>query len=98
MRMDKKKQKTTKQMERHLKGMANHYRIAILMLIDNEKGLMVEEMAKKLNANFKTISQHSRCLLQSGLIEKKYKGRAVQHALSPYGKFFVNFLKEFQNK
>ena len=33
------KLKTAKQMERHLKGISNHYRIEILLLIDNNKDL-----------------------------------------------------------
>ncbi len=83
-------------MERHFKGMANHYRINILLLVEKEKGIIVEAIADQLKANFKTISQHTRYLVQTGLVQKKYKGRAVEHTLSPYGKIFVDFIKEFQ--
>ncbi|MFA4818408.1 MAG: winged helix-turn-helix domain-containing protein [Patescibacteria group bacterium] len=90
------KLKTAEQMERHFKGMANHYRIAILLLIDKESGITVEAITEHLKANFKTISQHTRYLMNAGLIKKQYQGRMVAHYLSPYGKHFVRFIKNFQ--
>jgi len=93
--MVKKRIKTPKQLERHLKGLANHRRIAILNLIANEGGITLEEIAKTLNCNFKTISAHTQRLLQSGLIRKKYQGRRVIHTLSPYGERFYKFLQTF---
>jgi len=89
--------KTSKQMERHLKGMANHYRIDILLLLAERKQITLEQIAKIIGANEKTIGEHTRRLQQSGLIDKKYKGRCVEHTLSPYGKIFVRFLQSFQN-
>ncbi len=91
-----KKLKTAEQMERHFKGMANHYRINILLLVCKQRGITVALITKRLGANFKTISQHTRYLVQAGLMQKKYRGRAVEHFLSPYGKILVEFIKEFQ--
>ena len=88
--------KTAKQMERHLKGMANHYRIEILMLIAEREKVPLEDIVKIIDANEKTIGEHTRRLFQAGLINKKYRGRFVEHSLSPYGKTFVSFLKSFQ--
>jgi len=88
--------KTAKQMERHLKGMANHYRIEILMLIAEREKVTLEDIVKIIDANEKTIGEHTRRLFQAGLINKKYRGRFVEHSLSPYGKTFVSFLKSFQ--
>ncbi|KKW22036.1 MAG: hypothetical protein UY65_C0033G0002 [Parcubacteria group bacterium GW2011_GWA2_51_12] len=90
------KMKTAKQMERHLKGMANHYRIEILMLIAEREKVTLEDIVKIIDANEKTIGEHTRRLFQAGLINKKYRGRFVEHSLSPYGKTFVSFLKSFQ--
>lgn len=90
------KMKTAKQMERHLKGMANHYRIEILLLIAGHENITLEDIVKALEANEKTIGEHTRRLYQAGLINKKYKGKFVEHTLSPYGKTFVSFLKAFQ--
>ena len=89
--------KTARQMERHLKGMANHYRIQILLLIAEQKGITLEDIVETLEANEKTIGEHTRRLYQAGLINKKYRGKFVEHTLSPYGKTFVSFLKSFQN-
>jgi predicted transcriptional regulator len=89
--------KTPKQLERHFKGIANHWRIAILLLVDKNEGLSVDQIAQELEGNFKTISQHTRYLVQAGLLQKQYQGRRVIHFLSPYGKTIVNFIKSFQS-
>ena len=90
------KAKTAKQMERHLKGMANHYRIEILLLIHKNEGMTLEDIIEALGANEKTIGEHARRLYTAGLINKKYRGKFVEHTLSPYGKMFVDFLRSFQ--
>ena len=90
------KVKTAKQMERHLKGMANHYRIEILLIIAERDGITLEDIVEALGANEKTIGEHARRLYQAGLLNKKYRGKFVEHTLSPYGKIFVRFLKSFQ--
>lgn len=94
--VDMKKVKTAKQMERHLKGMANHYRIEILLLIATGAGITLEGIIKSLRANEKTIGEHTRRLHQAGLVNKRYRGKFVEHSLSPYGKTFVRFLRSFQ--
>ena len=90
------KVKTAKQMERHLKGIANHYRIEILLIIAERDGITLEDIVETLGANEKTIGEHTRRLYQAGLLNKKYRGKFVEHTLSPYGKTFVRFLKSFQ--
>ncbi len=90
------KRKTAKQMERHLKGMANHYRIEILLLLGEHNKITLENIVEILGANGKTIGEHTRRLYQAGLVNKEYRGKFVEHTLSPYGKTFVRFLKSFQ--
>jgi DNA-binding MarR family transcriptional regulator len=90
------KLKTGKQMERHFKGMANHHRIDILILLDEEPGVVAEAIAERLKVNFKTTSQHTRSLVQAGLLQKRHRGRQVMHSLSPYGELIVKFIKSFQ--
>ncbi|MFH0890684.1 MAG: winged helix-turn-helix domain-containing protein [Candidatus Liptonbacteria bacterium] len=89
--------KSAQQMERHIKGIANHWRIEIIFMIAEHGGITVEGIAKALNSNLKTIAEHTRRLAQAGLVNKKYRGRMVEHNLSPYGKTFVLFLKAFRN-
>jgi len=83
-------------MERHLKGIANHYRIEILLLVAERDGITLEDIVETLGANEKTIGEHTRRLYQAGLLNKKYRGKFVEHALSPYGKTFVRFLQSFR--
>jgi len=83
-------------MERHLKGISNHRRIEILLLIAKHNGITFESIVRELGANEKTIGEHARRLHQAGLINKRYRGKFVEHSLSPYGKLFVRFLKSFQ--
>ena len=87
--------KTPKQLERHLKGVANHRRIEILMLVGEREGITVDEIATALNCNFKTISMHTLRLVQAGLLNKRYIGQAVAHELSPYGKTMLRFVQSF---
>jgi DNA-binding MarR family transcriptional regulator len=87
--------KTPKQLERYFKGASNHWRISILFIVERNDGITVNEIAEKLSANFKTISQHTRSLVHAGLLNKKYSGRRVKHSLSPYGKAFLEFMKTF---
>lgn len=91
------KLKTPRQLERHMKGVANHWRIAILFEIAKTKDLSVENITQTLNCHFKTVSDHTKRLEQAGLIRKKHVGRMVVHRLSPYGEKIHRFLKAFQN-
>jgi DNA-binding MarR family transcriptional regulator len=87
--------KTPKQLERYFKGVANHWRLAILELIEKNEGITVDQIAEQLNGDFKNISQHTHRLVAAGLLNKKYRGRQVTHSLSPYGHRFITFIKTF---
>ena len=87
--------KTAKQLERHLKGVSNHWRIEILRAVSKSEGITLEQIAEQLDCNMKTISEHTRRLVQAGLVNKKYLGRNVTHALSPYGARIVKFIDAF---
>ena len=91
------KTKTAKQIARHIKGIANHRRIEILFLVADNKNITLDNIADRLRCNIKTISEHTRRLVQAGLINKKYKGRSVEHSLSPYGQTFYQFITTFSH-
>jgi len=95
--MAAKKAKSSRKLERHFKGVANHRRIDILLLVARRPGLTLDDIIEELKANQKTLSEHTRRLVIAGLIEKSYAGRAVQHRLTPYGKIFIAFIKSFAN-
>jgi len=90
------KKKTSKQMERHLKGLGNHYRIEVLLLLARGGAFTLEDIISALEANEKTVGTHVRRLNRAGLVNKRYRGKFVEHTLSPYGKACVRFLKTFQ--
>ena len=88
--------KSSKQIERHMKGVANYRRIEIMFLIADNEGISVENIARKLRCNTKTISGHLFRLMHAGLIRKSSRGLEVAHELSPYGKIFHKFLVSFR--
>ena len=68
-----------------------------MLLVAKNEGISVDQITQELKGNFKTISQHTRYLVQAGLLRKQYQGRQVIHFLSPYGKTIVSFIKSFQS-
>ena len=82
-------------MEIRFKGVANHRRIQILILIAEQKGITLDGIVMTLECNLKTISEHTRRLVDADLIEKQPKGRHVVHFLSPSGKILYQFIKKF---
>ena len=87
------KKKTYKQLERLAKGFANHRRIEIIETLKRFPELSVEEIARTLGVNFKTISEHTRRLAIAGLVLKRYEGHAVRHKLSERGLQVLKFLR-----
>lgn len=88
-------QKTPLQMERHLKGVANHKRIKILMITADQEGITLDEICQQMKCNIKTISEHTKKLVQAGLLNKSRQGKGISHSLSPYGKRFLRFITTF---
>jgi predicted transcriptional regulator len=95
VRKSSKAPKSPQQLERHLKGVANHRRISVILFLAKHKEATLEQLSSALDCNFKTIAEHTRRLHQAGLIQKKYVGRSVSHTLSPYGKILYEFLRTF---
>ncbi len=85
--------KTYRQLERVVKGFANHRRIEILTLLEKTPELSVFEIAEKLKINFKTASDHIRRLAIAGLVIKRSEGNNVRHALTSTGKTILKFLR-----
>jgi len=79
--------------ENILKGGANHRRLQILELLADEHGLSLSDIAENLKADFRTISQHTRRLVQANLVSKKHEGRTVHHQLTPLGKNILTFCR-----
>ncbi len=91
--------KTPQQLERHFKGVANRRRIEVLLLVLREDNISLNEIAKALKCNFKTLSEHTKKLVHAGLLNKKHTGDgAVRHSLTPYGKKFIKFIESFNSE
>ena len=90
--------KTAKQLERHFKGVANHRRIEILLLVARSENISLEDIAEAINCDIKNVCQHTQKLVQAGLLNKKYNGRMVGHSVSPYGRKFIKFIRSFQEQ
>lgn len=87
--------KTSKQLERYFKGVSNHNRLEILKLVSKNDGITLSQISESLSKNIKTISEHTRRLVQAGLLNKKYHAQEVCHSLSPYGTNFIKFINSF---
>ena len=82
-----------RQMERIVKGFANHRRIQILQLLEKSPELSVQEISKELKINFKTASEHIRRLAIAGLVLKRSQAINVRHKLTPIGVSILKFLR-----
>ncbi|MEK7194599.1 MAG: helix-turn-helix domain-containing protein [Patescibacteria group bacterium] len=85
-----------RQLERIVKGFANHRRIEVLILLDKTPELSVFEISDTLKINFKTGSEHIRRLAIAGLVMKRNQGSAVRHALTGAGKSILKFLRTLE--
>jgi DNA-binding MarR family transcriptional regulator len=92
---EKKSIKTSKQLERHFKGVANSKRIDILMLVSTKPSIILTEITERLKTNTKTTAEHTRRLVDAGLLNKKYNGHTVEHTVSPYGEKIVKIILNF---
>lgn len=88
-------QKSPRQLERYFKGVSCYRRIEILNLL-SKGALTLDEIARALKANMKTVHDHTKRLYQAGLINKKYINKGVAHSLSPYGKKIHKFISTFE--
>ncbi len=79
-----------------LKGVANHRRIEILLLLARKPDLSLTEIAAELKINFKTAHEHVRRLALAGLIIKRNQGAAVRHTLSTRGDIILKFLRTLE--
>lgn len=85
-----------KELERIVKGYANHRRIEILALLAKSPELSVDEIAGALEINMKTASDHIRRLAIAGLVMKRNEGAAVRHKLTKRGEVILKFLRTLE--
>lgn len=86
----------TRQLERIVKGFANHRRIQTMDLLEINPELSLQDISIKLKINNKTASEHVRRLAISGLVLKRSRGNNVLHKLSPHGLAILKFLRKLE--
>jgi DNA-binding transcriptional ArsR family regulator len=82
--------------ERVVKGFANHNRLKILELLEREPELSVDEISKKLKIGYENTSDHVRKLAIAGLVMKRSDGSNVRHKLTPRGNSILVFCKRLE--
>ena len=88
--------KTPKQLERIVKGFANHRRIQIMSLLKTEPELSLGGISKRLKLDIKTASAHVIRLATAGLVLKRSEGRQVRHGLTRRGEAILTFLRTLE--
>lgn len=82
--------------ERIVKGFANHRRLEILELLNNESELSVVEIADKLKMGYENASDHIRKMAIAGLVMKRNDGPNVRHKLTPRAVSILAFCKKLE--
>ena len=86
----------SRQLERVVKGFANHRRLDILELLQQKPELSVEEIAEKLSIGYENASDHIRKLAIAGLVMKRHDSKSVRHKLTPRAKVILTFCKTLE--
>ncbi len=89
--------RSPKELERYFKGIANHRRIEILLMIRKNPSLSLDNITEKLEANYKTISGHVAKLIYSGLVSRNQSGERAEYTLTSYGKEVCIFMEDFMS-
>jgi len=85
-----------RQLEGVVRGFANHNRIEILNLLDENDELDLLAIARGCGINYKTAAEHVRRLTVAGLVSKRPKGTHVHHAPTPRGRKVLTFLRALE--
>ncbi|MDO8483280.1 MAG: winged helix-turn-helix domain-containing protein [bacterium] len=89
-------EKSYRQLERIIKGFANHRRIEILHLLKKEPELSVDDVSERLHLGYENASDHLRKLAITGLVLKRYEGTTVRHKITPRAESILVFCKKLQ--
>jgi len=85
--------KTNRELERIVKGFANHRRLEILNLLNQKPELSVQEVSERIESEFKNVSVHINKMAIAGLVMKRNEGNLVRHKLTKRGKSILQFVR-----
>lgn len=83
-----------REIERVVKGFANHRRVQILDVLSKKPELSVDDIAEKLHIGYENASDHIRKLAIAGLVMKRSQGTSVRHKLTPRAESVLVFCKK----
>lgn len=87
---------TYRELERIVKGFANHRRLQIMELLQREPELSVEDIAERLKIGYENASDHVRKLAIAGLVMKRNEGNRVRHKLTRRAESILVFCKRLE--
>ncbi|MEK6824070.1 MAG: helix-turn-helix domain-containing protein [Nanoarchaeota archaeon] len=85
--------KTNRELERIIKGFANHRRLQVLQLLHEEPELSVQEISTELKSEMKNISAHITKMAVSGLLIKRSDSKSIRHKLTRRGNIILKFVR-----
>ena len=85
--------KTNRELERIVKGFANHRRLQILELLYKEPELSVQEISEQLKSEMKNISAHITRMAVAGLLMKRSDSKSIRHKLTNRGNVILKFVR-----
>ena len=83
-------------LENIAKGAASHRRFQIMDILSHLPDLSVEDVADKLNMDYKNAAQHLQKLYLSGLVTKKIFASSTLHKLTERGKSILDFYRNLE--
>ncbi|MDO8594585.1 MAG: winged helix-turn-helix domain-containing protein [bacterium] len=92
----KKENKTYRELERIVRGFANHRRIQILEMLKKQPEMSVDEIAAFLDISYKTVAAHVHRLAVGGLVLKRNQDVSVRHRLTSRAEFILKFLRALE--
>ena len=75
-----------------LKGAGNHRRLRILLLLSQTPHLGFYQINHRSVGSLPTIAENAQRLALAGLVQKRYRGREVEHTLAPLGQRILTLL------
>lgn len=93
---EKEKGKSYRELERMVRGFANHRRIQMMEVLKKKPEMSVEEIARLLDVNYKTAADHLRRLAIASLVFKRNQDVAVRHRLTSRGEAILKFLRTLE--
>lgn len=81
-----------KNLERLLKALANHRRLAIIKYLKKSKEATVGDIAEHIKLSFKATSKHLNVLATVDIVEKEQKGLHMWYKLPAYSHHISKYI------